>query len=214
MSPARPHTRSTNASPARKRLTADEARTRILAAAERRLSEVGPEGLRLTDLAAELGVSHPAILHHFGSREELVVAVVSRAMARLNERLIEATKRDASGHETIMHMVADFYASEGHARVIAWLVLSGRALKWRLPKGELGPLEQLIRLSHAQRIAEHPERTIDYEDTRFRGQLTALALLGDAIFGNLIRYVSGDELSPARARDFRKRLAGLIADEK
>mgnify|MGYP003784140717 CR=1 FL=1 len=86
--PARPPKKS---SPSRRRrLPADEARASILAAAERKLGQVGPERLRLTELAAELGVSHPAILHHFGSREELVVAVLHQAIQRMNQRLTEA----------------------------------------------------------------------------------------------------------------------------
>jgi len=67
-------------------LPADEARTRILTAAERKLAEVGPEQLRLTELAAELGISHQAILYHYGSREELVSAVLAHAIARINQR--------------------------------------------------------------------------------------------------------------------------------
>src|SRR5262245_30830908 len=101
MTPRVQSARQLRAALPRKRLTAEAARARILAAAERRLSEVGPEGLRLTELAAELGVSHPAILHHFGSREELVAAVVAGAIARLNARLIEAAQRDACGHDAI-----------------------------------------------------------------------------------------------------------------
>ena len=64
----------------RRRFPAAQARARILAAAERKLAEVGPEQLRLTDLAAELGVSHQAILHHFGSREELVPRTIAGAL--------------------------------------------------------------------------------------------------------------------------------------
>jgi len=70
----------------RRRLPADQARGRILAAAERKLAELGPEQLRLTELAAELGITHQAILHHFGSREELVSAVLAQAIARINQR--------------------------------------------------------------------------------------------------------------------------------
>src|SRR6185295_4701389 len=81
----------------RKRLRASDARERILAAAQRKLAEVGPEGLRLTELAAELSISHPAILHHFGSREELVQAVVERAMDGLNERLAAALSGQGKG---------------------------------------------------------------------------------------------------------------------
>ena len=64
---------------ARTRRSAPEARRAILEAAEKRLREGGPEAVRLQDLARDLGVSHPAILHHFGSREKLIRAVMRDA---------------------------------------------------------------------------------------------------------------------------------------
>ena len=61
--------------PKRIRRTASEAKSMILDAAEKRLREFGPAGIKLQELAADVGVSHPAILHHFGSRDDLVEAV-------------------------------------------------------------------------------------------------------------------------------------------
>ena len=131
---------------ARRRLPAEEARARILEAAERKLSEVGPEGLRLTDLAAALGISHPAILHHFGSREELIIAVITRATARLNARLTDAIESGAHGHAALLEMIAEYYGAEGNARLIAWLVLSGRSPRAR-------PLSPLLDRSWGERAA-------------------------------------------------------------
>src|SRR4051794_25890272 len=119
----------------RKRLRASDARERILQAAERKLAEVGPEGLRLTELAAELGISHPAILHHFAKREALVVAVVTRASSRFNERLIETITGNLQRRDAILDMIAEFYGAEGTARLLAWLVLSKRAQR---PRGRAG----------------------------------------------------------------------------
>ncbi|MDO9127858.1 MAG: helix-turn-helix domain-containing protein, partial [Parvibaculum sp.] len=65
--------------PKRVRRTAEEARRLILDAAEERLAKQGPEGLRLQDIARDVGISHPAILHHFESREGLVRALIARA---------------------------------------------------------------------------------------------------------------------------------------
>src|SRR6185295_17110146 len=78
--PSRTTSAGGKSAPPRRRLRAEEAQRRILEAAEKQLMKVGPEGLRLTDLAQALGVSHPAILHHFGSREGLVAAVVRHAL--------------------------------------------------------------------------------------------------------------------------------------
>jgi AcrR family transcriptional regulator len=110
----------------RRRLSAEQARKRILEAAERELMRVGPEGLRLTDLARELRVSHPAILHHFGSREGLVAAVVQQTMTKLSEDLL-AGLRDATDRDRLMDMVAEVCTGRGFARLSAWLMLSGRA---------------------------------------------------------------------------------------
>jgi AcrR family transcriptional regulator len=198
----------------RRRLSAEEARERILHAAERKLAAVGPEGLRLTELAAELGISHPAILHHFGSREELVAAVVARAFAHSNQRLEQAIAGRAHGYEAMLDMVAEFYGKNGNARLLAWLLLTGRTggRGGRGARGGGGALQRMIELAHAQRTAACREREIDYEDTKFRAQLTALALLGDAIFGDLIRRSSGDAAGASSAREFRRRLAKLLAD--
>src|SRR5947199_358921 len=65
--------------PPRQRRTADEARAEILDAAERILVETGPGAIRLQQVAELVGVSHPTVLHHFGTREALVAAVVERA---------------------------------------------------------------------------------------------------------------------------------------
>ncbi|MGH7329781.1 MAG: TetR/AcrR family transcriptional regulator, partial [Polyangiaceae bacterium] len=56
----------------RRRLDAEAARKLILDATERRLVRVGPSGIRLQEVAKDAGVSHPTVLHHFGSRELLV----------------------------------------------------------------------------------------------------------------------------------------------
>jgi len=194
----------------RRRLSAADARRRILEAAEKQLMKVGPEGLRLTDLARTLGVSHPAILHHFGSREGLVEAVVRHAVETLNEQLIAAfTAGDRTPvREDVMDMVAEVYGARGSARLLAWLLLSGRAAKPQRPNDH--PLKQLVDILHPLHLAKDPRA--HYEDTLFELQLVAISLLGDAIFGDTVRRASGITPTPAAARDFRRRLASLLND--
>ena len=63
--------------PARRvRRTPEEAKRLILETAQALVARTGPQGLRLQDIAAEAGISHPLILHHFGSREGLVRALI------------------------------------------------------------------------------------------------------------------------------------------
>jgi len=51
-----------------------ETRTRILEAAARLLEEHRGEGVRMSDVAGEAGVSRQAVYLHFGTRAELMVA--------------------------------------------------------------------------------------------------------------------------------------------
>ena len=79
----------------RVRRTPDEARRLILEAAQAAIARTGPEGLRLHDIAAAAGVSHPLILHHFGSRAGLVraltrEAIIACAAAEAPERVLES----------------------------------------------------------------------------------------------------------------------------
>ena len=189
----------------RRRLSAEEARKRILEAAERELMRVGPEGLRLTDLARELRVSHPAILHHFGSREGLVAAVVQQTMTKLSDDLLAGLK-DAKDPDRLLDMVADVCTGRGFARLSAWLMLSGRASAL-LPPSDF-PIRRMAEAAHALR--ERHVKDASYEDTLFVLQLLAIAMLGDAIFGPGVRRSSGVEPTPAAAQDFRRRLVRLL----
>jgi AcrR family transcriptional regulator len=192
----------------RTRRSADEARRRILEAAETQLMKVGPEGLRLTDLAKTLRVSHPAILHHFGSREGLVAAVVRHAMHTLSAQLLAALRagNESADRAKLIEVVAQVCAEGGLARLIAWLMLSGRASK--LPRTTDLPLKQLAEAAHVLR--KRHSQAASYDDTLFILQLVATVLLGDAIFGDAVRAASGVENNPQAAREFRARLLRLL----
>ena len=79
------------------RRTAEQAQRVILDAAEQRLLQVGPAGLRLQEVAKDAGVAHPTILHHFKSREGLVHAVVQRALGTLHADLLHELKQELAG---------------------------------------------------------------------------------------------------------------------
>src|SRR5438477_3847873 len=75
-------------SPPRVRRTPEEAKRLILETAEALIARTGPQGLRLQDIAAAAGISHPLILHHFASRAGLVRALTRQAAAELRDRLV------------------------------------------------------------------------------------------------------------------------------
>jgi len=110
----------------RRRRTAEEARHEILAAAQRRLAEGGPEAIRLQDIARDLGISHPTILHHFESREGLMQALARSAIGALNDDVMRAISEPDRGTtpEAVLDRVFETLGESGHARLLAWSALS------------------------------------------------------------------------------------------
>src|SRR5256885_1887280 len=82
-------------------------------------------GLRLQDVADDVGISHPAVLHHFGSREALVQAVVSRAIDKLQTDLFRGIASAPDDGAGLFDRVFETLATRGQARLIGWLLLSG-----------------------------------------------------------------------------------------
>lgn len=65
-------------------MTADETRQSILDAAEALLGEVGFAAMSLRQLTARAGANLAGVNYHFGSKEDLVRAVLSRRIAPVN----------------------------------------------------------------------------------------------------------------------------------
>src|SRR5688500_5283940 len=62
---------------------------KILAAAFRRLAQEGYAALSIREIAKDAGVNHALINYHFGSKDQLVIAVLDHA----NQRLLERQRR-------------------------------------------------------------------------------------------------------------------------
>jgi AcrR family transcriptional regulator len=193
----------------RRRLRGEEAKSRILDAAEKRLRDGGPGAIRLQDVAADVGVSHPAVLHHFGSREALVQAVVARAIGALEADLV-ATYQSTDGGPpdaaAMLDRVADTLSEKGHGRLLAWLLLSGYgdALDTESARANW---KTIIDAMHGLRVAFGA--TAPYEDTAFSTALAALALFGQAITGTEVFRLAGVEGKDTPKR-FRAWLGSLL----
>ncbi|HME71186.1 MAG TPA: helix-turn-helix domain-containing protein [Myxococcota bacterium] len=188
----------------RRRRPAEEAQRAILDAAEQRLLAAGPDALRLQDVAADVGVSHPAILHHFGSREGLMQAVTARALATLEADLVRrlADPTDDVDGAALLDRVFETLGDRGHARLVAWLVLTG--LGDVPPAAGVRVVRAVADLVHARRIAAGRATKADFEDSLFTIMLAATALFGDAIVGPQVRASAG--LAQDRDADQRFRL--------
>src|ERR1700756_4565384 len=96
--------------PARRvRRSPEEARRLILETAQALIARTGPEGLRLQDIAAAAGISHPLILHHFGSREGLVRELTRQAVAELRDKLVAAMASSEYSVEQQLDRVFDAF---------------------------------------------------------------------------------------------------------
>lgn len=201
-----PHARAGHASVPRKRRTSEEARTAILDAAEQRLVASGPAGIRLQEVAADVGVSHPTVLHHFGSREGLIEAVVARALDSLHQGLVDAVRAAPQGPDQVAALlgnVSDAMVAGGHARAFLWLSLSGYAPSMEELKVR-GIAEAVHELRRARRKGDR--RMPSFEDTYFTVLLPALALLSAAVIGEVGVPGADEPCSPARFRAWLARL--------
>ncbi len=173
------------------RRTPKDARQLILEAAEADMAASGPAGLRLQEVAKAAGVSHPTILHHFGSREGLIQAMNLRAIEHLRTVLIDVLKASPGRSENAITPIFAAYR-DGLAQRMVWLMQSGSFFMG--PAG-LPMLDEMVLALHAlrERLAG-PDKQIDIADTRAIVHLTTITAFGDAILGKRLRRAAdGDE---------------------
>jgi TetR/AcrR family transcriptional regulator, repressor for neighboring sulfatase len=191
----------------RVRRTPEEARRLILETAQALIASTGPEGLRLQDIAAAAGISHPLILHHFGSREGLVRALTRQAVAELRDNLVAAMASGEYSIEEQLDRVFDAFR-DGLAQRLAWLATintSGGA------EGTQMIMRDIADSLHARRIATAPpDAAIAREDTDSLTYLVATAAFGDALFGAQLHRSAGLPATTETDRRFRLWLAALI----
>jgi TetR/AcrR family transcriptional regulator, repressor for neighboring sulfatase len=190
----------------RRRRSPEDARQLILDTAQKLVARDGPEGLRLQDIAAEAGISHPLILHHFGNRAGLVRALARRATAELRDRLIASASAPDNTIEAQIDRVFDAFRN-GLAQLLVWLVAQGDGDE----SGSTMILREVIDTLHARRAATAPAgAAVMREDVEWMTYLITAAALGDAIYGKALRRSAGLPDTEATDRRFRAWLAALI----
>jgi len=191
----------------RLRRTPEEARRLILDTAQALIASTGPEGLRLQDIAAAAGISHPLILHHFGSREGLVRALTREAVAELRDKLVAAMASTEYSVEQQLDRVFDAFR-DGLAQRLAWLATVDPA------GGTEGPqliMRDIAERLHSRRLATAPPAVeITRRDTDALIHLVAVAAFGDALYGAQLHRSAGLPATSETDHGFRRWLAGLI----
>lgn len=108
----------------RRRRTAEESRTLILDVATRRLREYGLEGLNITGVAKEAGISHATLIHHFGSSGGMRDALADKMTMDLVADLVVAFDAHMPPAE-LAQRVFTALAEGGHAKLLAWRSIEG-----------------------------------------------------------------------------------------
>ncbi len=193
----------------RVRRTPEEAKRLILETAQALVARTGPQGLRLQDIAAAAGISHPLILHHFGSRAGLMRALTRKAAAELKDRLVAAMTQPEYTIGEQLDQVFDAFRG-GLAQRLAWLLVED-------PDG--GPannamiLREIADTLHARQVAAAaPGTVIARDDTEWLIHLVATSAFGEAMYGAQLRRSAGIAGGEESARQFRAWFAALIRE--
>jgi AcrR family transcriptional regulator len=121
-------------------------RSRILAAAEHVLLDVGVDALTVRAVATRVGMTDMGVNHHFRSRDELVLTLLKHLGARYRSALAALVAdwvRDGSHLLEFVDRLAEFYES-GHEALVASLWRAG----WREPCDDV--LEPVARALHCE----------------------------------------------------------------
>ena len=80
----------------RRRRTAEESKAIVLDTAEKRLAQLGLEGLNIVGVAKAAGITHATLIHHFGSSAGMRRALVEHMTARLIDEAMATLNQDAA----------------------------------------------------------------------------------------------------------------------
>jgi AcrR family transcriptional regulator len=100
---------------------------------------------RLADVAEKAGMTHAGVLHHFGSKENLLRAVIDH-----RDEIGSAAARSVHGLDFFRHLIATAQANQGRPGIVqAYVVLSAEAVTEGNPgtdyfSGRFTGLRQLV----------------------------------------------------------------------
>jgi AcrR family transcriptional regulator len=93
--------------------SADDARERILAAAERCIDRHGIRKTTMDDVACEVGLSRPSVYRYFADRDDLLIELITRHARALLGRARKSISRQSSLPDQLVQLV--LYTAE-HGR--------------------------------------------------------------------------------------------------
>lgn len=138
--PAQAVRRSSDSRPSRRRLSVDERRDELIAAALQLFSDRPPEDISIDDVADAAGASRALVYHYFGGKQELYLAALHSAAKQLDDLLRPpAEGKPLERLAVSLHRYFDFV--EDHAAGFVALLRGGPAYR----SGEVGEVLDGIR---------------------------------------------------------------------
>jgi AcrR family transcriptional regulator len=126
--------------PGRRRLSVDERRDELIAAALELFSDRPPEDISIDDVADAAGASRALVYHYFGGKQELYLAALHSAAKQLDDLLRPPAKGKPLERLAVsLHRYFDFV--EDHAAGFVALLRGGPAYR----SGEVGEVLDGIR---------------------------------------------------------------------
>ena len=183
----------------RRRRDPEEAKALILDATIEEISRAGVQGLRIKEVASRAGLSHPLLMHYFGTKADLLDAAIERELGRTGTELVgllqdaiarsqeSGEKRFLRPHD-LMRVVRP--AFQRNARLFGWLLLEGRFSEVAAPQ-----VRRVAEVLHQLQLTDRPWTT--FEHALHGLTMGAAALIVDALDPDLIsisrRGERGDE---------------------
>ncbi len=102
----------------------------VLDAATDLFAERGPDAVTVREVADRAGVNHALIHRHYGTKEELLRVVLSKAI----ERMAEVAGDTTNTGEDIRDVIAALRREEPAIRLLAWALLAGYPIEQVWPE--------------------------------------------------------------------------------
>ena len=115
------------AEPPRRRRSPEVAKAEALASARKLLLAGGPAAVTLKAVAADAGMGHANLIHHFGSAEGLQTALMSAMAQDLADTLSDAATEFQAGRANLNDLVRitfDAFSKQGAGELSAWLAVT------------------------------------------------------------------------------------------
>ncbi|GAA0962384.1 TetR family transcriptional regulator [Kribbella koreensis] len=173
------------------RRTPEESRRAILQAAEELLVEGGLDAVTVRAVAKRIGITDAGVAHHFGSRQDLLVALLRHGGRRMRAAIEQAVAEWADSQADVnglIRTIARVY-DQGYAELAVALHAAG----WEDPG--VGFLEPVVQILHATRT--RAGRPGPLADTRLAVAALHQALALDATYGAAFRRSAGISESAA-----------------